>query len=108
MGTGRETSPEERTHRSATKECRTARDEDENFITCCSLRFISKLLASFSGAMFLLDLLLYGVTNQEFLRRDKNGTSGGGAKNNGSQTTYLQEVTSHCSLNAERGGFSER
>ena len=72
----------------------------------CSLNFISKLLAGSIGAMFLLALLLYGTTNQEFLNRDKNGTSGGAQKNNGSQTTYLKEVTSHCSLDAERGGYS--
>ncbi len=71
----------------------------------CCLKFISKLLAGSIGAMLLLALLLHGATNQEFLHRDKNGTSGGAQKNNGSQTTYLQEVTSHCSLNTERGGF---
>ncbi len=70
-----------------------------------SLRFISKLSAGFSGGMFLLSLLLYGTINQELLNRDKNGTSGGTQKSNGSQTTYSQEVTSHCSLYAERGGF---
>ncbi len=72
----------------------------------CHLKFISKLLAGAIGAMFLLALLLHGATNQAFLHRDKNGTSGGAQKNNGSQTTYLQEVTSHRSLDAERGGHS--
>ena len=46
----------------------------------CHLKFISKLLAGAIGAMFLLALLLHGATNQAFLHRDKNGTSGGGTK----------------------------
>lgn len=46
----------------------------------CCLKFISKLLVGFSGAMLLLAILLQGATNQEFLDRDKNGTTGGPQK----------------------------
>ncbi|HCO24851.1 MAG TPA: hypothetical protein DIT97_18155 [Gimesia maris] len=58
--------------------------------------------------MLLLAILLKGATNQEFLDRAKNGTSGGTQKNDGSQTPCFQVVASHRSLDAERGGFSER
>ena len=76
------------------------------------LKLMTMRLAGCLSRTLILTLLLYPVSviagNREFLHRDKNGTSGGAQKNDGSQTPCFQVVASHRSLDAERGGFSDR
>ena len=74
------------------------------------LKLMMKRLAGCLSRVILLALLSHPVSalagNREFLHRDKNGTSGGAQKNDGSQTPCFQVVASHRSLDAERGGLS--
>lgn len=73
------------------------------------LKLMTKRLAGCLSRVLMLALLLCPVSvfagKQEFLHRDKNGTSGEAQKNDGSQTPCFYEVASHRSLDAERGGF---
>ncbi len=73
------------------------------------LKLMMKRLAGCLNQVLMLALLMCPASvfagNRQFLHRDKNGTSGGAQKKDGSQTPYFQVVASHRSLDAERGGF---
>ena len=60
----------------------------------------------------ILNLALFVSTSNASKRektdRDKNGTTGYPQKDKDSQTSLVKKFTSLFSLDAERGGFSER